>query len=53
MRIGAIALVFVVLSLVLLYFLVWNASKDELARATGSEERTLRERVPRPSTPRP
>jgi type IV pilus assembly protein PilO len=41
-RLGAIALFFVVLSLVLLYFLVWTQKKDDLAKAQG-QERTLRE----------
>jgi type IV pilus assembly protein PilO len=41
-RLGAIALFFVVLSLVMLYFLVWNQKKDDLALAQG-QERTLRD----------
>jgi type IV pilus assembly protein PilO len=41
-RLGAIAVFFVVLSLVLLYFLVWNQKKDDLARSQ-EQERTLRE----------
>jgi type IV pilus assembly protein PilO len=40
-RLGAIAVFFVVLAGLLLYFLVWNAKKDELARYEG-EEQTLR-----------
>jgi type IV pilus assembly protein PilO len=36
-RIGAIAVWFVVLALVLLYMLVWNARKDELAQARGQQ----------------
>jgi len=41
-RMGAIALFFVVLSLLMLYFLVWNQKKDDLARAQ-EQERTLRD----------
>jgi type IV pilus assembly protein PilO len=41
-RLGAIALFFVVLSLVMLYFLVWTQKKDDLALAQG-QERTLRD----------
>jgi type IV pilus assembly protein PilO len=41
-RLGAIALFFVVLSLLMLYFLVWNQKKDDLALAQ-EQERTLRE----------
>jgi type IV pilus assembly protein PilO len=41
-RAGAIAIVFVVLSLILLYLLVWNSKKDELAQVEG-QERSLRE----------
>ena len=37
-RLGAIALFFVVLSLVLLYFLVWNQKKDDLASAQAKEQ---------------
>jgi type IV pilus assembly protein PilO len=37
-RLGAIALFFVVLSLVLLYFLVWNQKKDDLAGAQVKEQ---------------
>jgi type IV pilus assembly protein PilO len=40
-RIGAIALAFAVLSLVLLYFLVWSSKKDELAQFE-QQEQTLR-----------
>ena len=40
-RLGAIAVFFVVLAGLLLYFLVWNAKKDDLARYEG-EEQTLR-----------
>jgi type IV pilus assembly protein PilO len=40
-RLGAIALFFVVLAGLLLYFLVWNAKKEDLARYEG-EEQTLR-----------
>ncbi|MEO6185338.1 MAG: type 4a pilus biogenesis protein PilO [Steroidobacteraceae bacterium] len=40
-RLGAIAVFFVVLASLLLYFLVWNAKKDDLARYEG-EEQTLR-----------
>ena len=36
-RIGAIGIWFVVLAMVLLYFLVWNARKDELAQARGQQ----------------
>src|SRR5512139_220051 len=36
-RLGAIALFFVVLSLLMLYFLVWNQKKDELAGAENQE----------------
>jgi type IV pilus assembly protein PilO len=36
-RLGAIAVFFVVLSLLMLYFLVWNQNKDELARAEQQE----------------
>jgi type IV pilus assembly protein PilO len=41
-RMGAIAIFFVVLSLLLLYFLVWSAKKDELAQFE-QEEVTLRD----------
>ena len=41
-RLGAIALFFVLLSILLLYFLVWNSKKDELA-AKEQQEQTLRE----------
>ncbi len=41
-RMGAIALFFVVLSLVMLYFLVWAQKKDDLARVQ-QQERSLRE----------
>ena len=41
-RLGAIALIFVVLSLLMLYFLVWNQKKDDLALAQ-EQERTLRD----------
>lgn len=41
-RVGAIALFFVVLSMLLLYLLVWNAKKDELAGLESAEVR-LRE----------
>lgn len=41
-RMGAIAVFFVVLSLVMLYFLVWNQKKDDLAKAQA-QERSLRE----------
>jgi type IV pilus assembly protein PilO len=41
-RLGAIAAFFVVLSLVTLYFLVWNQKKDDLASAQ-SKEQELRE----------
>ena len=41
-RMGAIALFFVVLSLLMLYFLVWNQKKDDLAMAQ-EQERTLRD----------
>jgi len=41
-RIGAIGIWFIVLALVLLYFLVWNARKDELTQAR-TQEATLRE----------
>jgi type IV pilus assembly protein PilO len=40
-RAGAIAIVFVVLAIVFVWFLVWNRNKDELARLEG-EEVTLR-----------
>ena len=36
-RVGAIALFFLVLSLALLWFGVWSANKDELARFEGEE----------------
>ncbi len=36
-RLGAIALFFVVLSLLMLYFLVWTQKKDDLARAEQQE----------------
>jgi type IV pilus assembly protein PilO len=36
-RLGAIGIFFVVLSLILLYVLVWNARKDELAALQGKE----------------
>ena len=41
-RLGAIALFFVVLSILLLYFLVWNSNKDELA-SREQQEQKLRE----------
>ncbi len=41
-RLGAIALIFVVLSLLMLYFLVWNQKKDDLALAQ-EQERSLRD----------
>jgi type IV pilus assembly protein PilO len=41
-RLGAIALFFVVLSLLMLYFLVWNQKKDDLAQSQA-QERTLRD----------
>jgi len=41
-RLGAIALFFVLLSMLMLYFLVWNQKKDDLALAQ-EKERTLRE----------
>jgi type IV pilus assembly protein PilO len=41
-RMGAIAIFFVVLSLLMLYFLVWNQKKDDLALAQ-QQERTLRD----------
>lgn len=41
-RLGAIALFFVVLSLLMLYFLVWNQKKDDLAQAE-QQERSLRD----------
>lgn len=41
-RLGAIALFFVVMSVLLLYFLVWNSKKDELAQFER-EETKLRE----------
>ena len=41
-RLGAIAVFFVLLSLLMLYFLVWNQKKDDLAQAQG-QERTLRD----------
>ncbi|MBK6673084.1 MAG: type 4a pilus biogenesis protein PilO [Proteobacteria bacterium] len=41
-RLGAIGLIFVVLSLLMLYFLVWNQKKDDLALAQ-EQERTLRD----------
>jgi len=40
-RLGAIALFFLVLSILLLYFLVWNSKKDEMAQKEGQEQ-TLR-----------
>jgi type IV pilus assembly protein PilO len=40
-RLGAIAIFFVVMSVLLLYFLVWNQKKDDLAQAE-SQEQTLR-----------
>jgi type IV pilus assembly protein PilO len=40
-RLGAIGIFFIVLCAVLLYFLVWNAKKDELAQYEN-EEATLR-----------
>jgi type IV pilus assembly protein PilO len=36
-RMGAIGIWFLVLAIVLLYFLVWNARKDELAQARGQQ----------------
>ena len=36
-RLGAIAVFFVLLSLLMLYFLVWNQNKDDLARAEQQE----------------
>ena len=36
-RIGAIGIWFLVLAMVLLYMLVWNARKDELAQARGQQ----------------
>jgi type IV pilus assembly protein PilO len=41
-RLGAIGLFFVVLSILLLYFLVWTSKKDEL-EAKERQEQTLRE----------
>ena len=41
-RLGAIAVFFVVLSLLMLYFLVWTQKKDDLARAQ-QQEVTLRD----------
>ena len=41
-RLSAIAIFFVVLSIVLLYFLVWSSSKDEL-ESLQNQELTLRE----------
>lgn len=41
-RLGAIGLFFVVLSALLLYFLVWNSKKDELA-GKERQEQTLRD----------
>ena len=41
-RLGAIGLIFVVLSLLMLYFLVWNQKKDDLALAQ-EQERSLRD----------
>jgi type IV pilus assembly protein PilO len=37
-RLGAIGLIFVVLSLLMLYFLVWNQKKDDLAGAQVKEQ---------------
>lgn len=37
-RLGAIAAFFVILSLVMLYFLVWNQKKDDLASAQAKEQ---------------
>ncbi len=37
-RLGAIAAFFVILSLVMLYFLVWNQKKDDLAGAQAKEQ---------------
>src|SRR6478735_3277398 len=42
-RLGAIALFFVVLSILLLYFLVWNSNKDELASREQQEFQPLPE----------
>jgi type IV pilus assembly protein PilO len=41
-RIGAIGVWFVVLAILLLYFLVWNSGKDEMAKA-NQQEQTLRD----------
>ena len=41
-RLGAITVFFVVLSLLMLYFLVWNQKKDDLAQAQG-QDRTRRD----------
>ena len=41
-RLGAIALFFVVLSILLLYFLVWSSNKDEMAQKE-QQEQSLRE----------
>ena len=41
-RLGAIALFFVVLSILLLYFLVWSSKKDEMA-AKEAQELKLRD----------
>ncbi len=38
-RLGAIGVFFVVLAGLLLYFLVWNAKKDDLARYEGEEQK--------------
>jgi len=40
-RLGAIGVFFVVMSMLLVYFLVWSQKKDELAQAEGQEQ-TLR-----------
>ncbi len=40
-RLGAIAIFFVVMSILLVYFLVWSQKKDDLAQAE-SQEQTLR-----------
>jgi type IV pilus assembly protein PilO len=42
-RLGAITIFFVVMSLLLVYFLVWNQKKDELAAAEGQEQQLRNE----------
>jgi type IV pilus assembly protein PilO len=51
-RLGTIAIAFVVISLVLLYLLVWSSKKDELA-GFEQQEQTLRAMNFATSMPRP